>query len=95
MEAVWIATIGLFAAPVAAFITWFLNRGRDRSHSTSSLVTASSSAVDAIREVLDTYRSENKMLHESVGELMQLNISLKNEIDDLRQTVEECMKSHS
>jgi len=96
MEAVWIATIGLFAAPVAAFITWFLNRGRDRSHSTSNLVDASSSAVDAIHGVLVVVREENKSLRsalESVREqnktLLADNKRMSDEINKLRIAIED------
>ncbi len=95
VEGIWIATIGLFAAPIAATITWFLNRNKEHFHSTSYLVDASSSAVDAIHEVLGVVRAENKALRSALDSLREQNKTLlgdnarmSKEIHQLRVAIE-------
>ena len=78
-----VASIGFIAAPVAAFVTWFLSRGKQRDESTSSMVTASGVAVDAIHEVLEVLREQNIQLT-AENKLFRAEIAdLKVEIDKL------------
>ena len=95
---VYVAIIGLFAAPITGLVTWWLNRGRDRIDRTVSLITASGEAVDAIRDVmvalqhdldrarsdLDEVQAQYKELKESNESLLEINRELIESINSLR-----------
>ena len=92
-DGVWIAVLGLLVAPVASYITWILNRRKRTTDVSSSLVSASNTAVAAITDVLEELRVElhnakleieelkkiNRRLEISVAALTEQNQTLMNE----------------
>ena len=96
---VWVAVVGLFAAPLAAVITWWLNRGKERVDRSVSLISASGEAVDAIRDVMNTLQDDLERTKRDLAELRvqneQLLIANKQlvaSIHELRDSIRTAIK---
>lgn len=105
---VFVAIIGLFAAPITGVVTWYLNRGRDKVDRASSLISASGEAVDAIRDVmvalqndlnktkaeLDLLKFNCEEMKVLNGSLLETNRELLGSIDALRGELREGLEKH-
>lgn len=96
---VWLAAVGLFAAPVAAIITWWLNRGKTKLEGAVSLISASGEAVDAIRDVMNTLqddlertKTDLEELRDQNEQLLIANKQLVASIHELRDSIRTAMK---
>jgi len=71
-----VAIVSMFAAPIASWITWFLNRDKDKFAGTTTLITASGEAVDAMKDVLTTVREELERTKEMLVEMREQNTEM-------------------
>lgn len=102
-----VAVVSLLVAPIAALVTWALNKRQGLANIYNSLSETQQNAVEtintalqAVRTELDTAHSkidqliqENKLLRESIEELKVQNCQLLSENDALRKQVVELTKT--
>lgn len=82
-EGIILAVISLLAAPFAAWITWILNRRKRKTDVSSSLVNASTAAVDALKDVLEELRIELADAKSEIEELKDINKRLEAAVEEL------------
>lgn len=101
-----VAIIGILAAPIAAFITWFVNRKKHIADIYASLSESSQTAVETMQmtmitlhdELLDakikieTLITENELLRADLRELKNQNVLLLEENRALRKKIDEIGK---
>jgi uncharacterized protein YaaN involved in tellurite resistance len=83
-----IAILALFAAPLAAFVTWWLNRGKTSLEGAVSLVNASGAAVDAIHEVMGALQTDLEKTKLELEEVRKQNVILIQSMADLRELIQ-------
>ena len=89
-----VAVIGLFAAPAAAMITWWLNRGKDKMQSAVSLIAASGEAVDAIHDVMTALHADMARTKADMIELRDQNVLLREQNEQLRYQNEQLIEAN-
>lgn len=101
-----VAIIGILAAPIAAIITWLVNRKKHIADIYASLSESSQTAVETMQmtmttlhdELIDakskieTLISENELLRGDLRELKNQNILLLEENKALRKRIDEIGK---
>lgn len=97
-----IAIIGILAAPLAAVITWMLNRKKHIADIYAALSESSQTAVETMQMTMNELRTEleearhkiedliaeNELLRKDLHELKAQNIELMAEIQRLRASYE-------
>lgn len=97
-----IAIIGILAAPLAAVITWMLNRKKHIADIYAALSESSQTAVETMQMTMNELRTEleearhkiedliaeNELLRKDLHELKAQNIELMSEIQRLRASYE-------
>lgn len=105
-NAVFIAIVGILAAPIAAVVTWFVNRKKNIADIYASLSESSQTAVETMQmtmitlhdELLDakikieTLITENELLRADLRELKNQNVLLLEENRALRKKIDEIGK---
>jgi FtsZ-binding cell division protein ZapB len=100
--AILVAIIGVLAAPIAALITWMLNRKKHIADIYTALSESSQTAVETMqltmnelrteleeaRRKIDDLIAENELLRHDLHELKRQNQDLMNEIRGLRASYE-------
>jgi DNA repair ATPase RecN len=98
-----VAIIGVLAAPVAAFVTWFVNRKKHIADIYSALSDSSQTAVETMqmtmktlhdelidaKEKIESLIQENELLRADLRELKNQNIILLEENRELRTKIDE------
>jgi regulator of replication initiation timing len=98
-----VAIIGVLAAPVAAFITWFVNRKKHIADIYASLSESSQTAVETMQMTMTTLHdelldakvkiesliTENELLRQDLRELKNQNILLLEENKALRLKIDQ------
>jgi regulator of replication initiation timing len=98
-----VAVIGVLAAPVAAFVTWFVNRKKHIADIYSALSESSQTAVETMqmtmktlhdelidaKEKIESLIKENELLRADLRELKTQNIILLEENRELRMKIDE------
>lgn len=101
-----VAIIGVLAAPVAAFVTWLLNRKKHIADIYNALSESSQNAVETMqltmhelrielteaREKIDQLISENELLRDDLRSLRKQNTDLIKQIHDMRVSYEQSKK---
>jgi DNA repair ATPase RecN len=97
-----VAIIGVLAAPVAAFFTWFVNRKKHIADIYAALSDSSQTAVETMQMTMKTLHdelldakvkiesliSENELLRADLRELKDQNIMLLEENKALRNKID-------
>lgn len=97
-----VAIVGVLAAPVAAFATWFLNRKKHIADIYNALSESSQNAVETMqmtmnelrielseaREKIEELIKENELLRDDLKSLKEQNIALIKQIHDIRVSYE-------
>lgn len=103
MDALWIAIIGVLAAPVAALVTWFLNRKKNYAELYNVLSESSQTAVETMqltmhelrielvdaKDKIESLILENEMLRKDLRELKSQNQQLLAENRSLESKIED------
>jgi regulator of replication initiation timing len=98
-----VAIIGVLAAPVAAFFTWFVNRKKHIADIYSALAESSQSAVETMQMTMNTLHDElldakskienlleeNELLRQGLNELKVQNRILLEENKELRTKIDQ------
>jgi predicted nuclease with TOPRIM domain len=98
-----VAIVGVLAAPVAAFVTWLLNRKKHIADIYNALSESSQTAVETMqitmaelrielveaREKIEELIAENELLREDLKALKQQNVDLIKQIHDMRVSYEQ------
>jgi DNA repair ATPase RecN len=97
-----VAIIGVLAAPVAAFFTWFVNRKKHIADIYAALSDSSQTAVETMqmtmktlhdelidaKQKIDSLITENELLRADLRELKDQNIVLLEENKALRKKID-------
>jgi len=97
-----VAIIGVLAAPVAAFFTWFVNRKKHIADIYAALSDSSQTAVETMqmtmktlhdelidaKQKIDSLITENELLRADLRELKDQNIVLLEENKALRRKID-------
>lgn len=98
-----VAIVGVLAAPVAAFVTWLLNRKKHIADIYNALSESSQTAVETMqltmnelrielteaREKIDQLINENELLRKDLKALRKQNTDLIKQIHDMRVSYEQ------
>ena len=95
-----VAVVGLLVAPIAAFVTWALNKRQGLANIYNSLSETQQNAVETINTALQAVRTELDVAHSKIDQLLTENESLRESIrqllrenDELRKQVVELTKT--
>lgn len=89
-----VAIIGVLAAPVAAFFTWFVNRKKHIADIYSALAESSQSAVETMQMTMETLHDELKEAKERIEDLISENILLRQDLLELKEQNTELIKEN-
>ena len=106
MDALWVAIVGVLAAPIAAFVTWFLNRKKNYADLYNVLSESSQTAVETMQLTMQELRielveakdkiealiNENELRREDLHVLKKQNEQLLLENRALERKIEELSK---
>lgn len=98
-----VAIIGVLAAPIAAFLTWFTNRKKHIADIYAALSESSQTAVETMQMTMTTLHdelldakvkiesliTENELLRQDLRELKNQNILLLEENRSLRSKIDQ------
>lgn len=79
-----VAIIGVLAAPVAAFITWFVNRKKHIADIYSALTESSQSAVETMQMTMNELRLELVEARKKIEEMIEENVLLREDLQALK-----------
>lgn len=89
--AVLIAIIGVLAAPVAAVITWMLNRKKHIADIYNALSESSQTAVETMQMTMQELRLELVEARQKIEELIAENALLREDLAALKNQNEQLM----
>lgn len=89
-----VAIIGVLAAPVAAFFTWFVNRKKHIADIYSALAESSQSAVETMQMTMETLHDELKEAKERIEDLISENILLRQDLLELKEQNTELIREN-
>ena len=84
MDALWVAIVGVLAAPIAAFVTWFLNRKKNYADLYNILSESSQTAVETMQLTMQELRIELVEAKDKIDELIAENELLRNDLHELK-----------
>jgi Asp-tRNA(Asn)/Glu-tRNA(Gln) amidotransferase B subunit len=84
-----IAVIGILAAPIAAVVTWMLNRKQHISNIYAALSESSQSAVETMQLTMGELRTELNHARLKIEELIEENELLRKDLHEYAKAVEE------
>lgn len=90
-----VAIIGVLAAPLAALITWMLNRKKHVSEIYSILSESSQTAVETMQLTMQELRLELVEAKIKIEELISENEALRDDLRELKVQNELLMKENS
>ena len=91
MDALWVAIIGVLAAPIAAFVTWFLNRKKNFADLYSVLSESSQTAVETMQLTMQELRIELVEAKDKIDELIKENELLRGDLHTLKKQNEQLL----
>lgn len=87
----YIAILGVLAAPIAAFLTWFLNRKKHLADIYSVIAGASGEAVETMQMTMQELRHELSEARQKIEELIAENELLRQDLYALKCQNEQLM----
>lgn len=89
-----VAIIGVLAAPIAAFFTWFVNRKKHIADIYSALAESSQSAVETMQMTMQTLHTELKEAKDRIEDLIAENALLRLDLAELKNQNTELMREN-
>lgn len=89
-----VAIIGVLAAPLAAFATWFVNRKKHISDIYNALSESSQNAVETMQMTMNELRKELVEAKDKIEELIAENEALRGDLKELKVQNEALMKEN-
>ena len=80
-----IAVIGVLAAPIAALLTWLLNRRKHISEIYNILSESSQTAVETMQMTMQELRIELTEARVKIDELVEENAHLRSDMRELKE----------
>lgn len=91
-SAVIAALIGVLAAPIAAFATWFINRKKHIADIYTAIAGASGEAVETMQMTMQELRHELSEARQKIEELIEENELLRQDLAALKSQNEQLME---
>lgn len=91
MDALWVAIIGVLAAPIAAFVTWFLNRKKNYADLYNVLSESSQTAVETMQLTMQELRIELVEAKDKIDDLITENELLRQDLQELKKQNEQLL----
>lgn len=91
MDAIWIAVVGVLAAPLAAFSTWFLNRRKNYADLYNVLSESSQTAVETMQMTMQELRIELIETRTKIEDLIVENELLRSDLHEIKAQNEQLM----
>lgn len=89
-----VAIIGVLAAPIAVFFTWFVNRKKHISDIYSALAESSHFAVETMQMTMETLHEELTETKDRIEDLITENGLLRKDLLELKDQNTELMKEN-
>ena len=89
-----VAVIGILAAPIASFITWFLNRKKHVADFYNAVSESSQMAVETMQMTMSELRIELIEAKSKIEELIDENAALRDDLRELKIQNERLMKEN-
>jgi len=86
-----LAIVGVLAAPIAAFFTWFLNRKKHLADIYGVIAGASGEAVETMQMTMQELRLELSEARQKIEELIAENELLRQDLAALKTQNEQLM----
>lgn len=84
-DAIFIAVIGLLAAPIAALVTWMANRRKNIGDIYTALTDSAQTSIEMMQNTMETLHDELNLATKKIEELILANQTMQEEIAKLRQ----------
>lgn len=79
-----VAIVGILAAPIASFVTWFLNRKKHVADFYNAVSESSQMAVETMQMTMSELRIELIEAKSKIEELIKENELLRNDLHELK-----------
>ena len=89
-----VAIVGVLAAPVASFVTWFLNRKKHVADFYNAVSESSQMAVETMQMTMHELRIELIQAKDKIDELIKENVALRDDLKELKVQNERLMKEN-
>ena len=89
-----VAIVGVLAAPVASFVTWFLNRKKHVADFYNAVSESSQMAVETMQMTMSELRIELIQAKNKIDELIQENVALREDLRELKVQNERLMREN-
>ena len=90
--AILVAIIGVLAAPIAALITWMLNRKKHIADIYTALSESSQTAVETMQLTMNELRTELEEARRKIDDLIAENELLRHDLHELKRQNEDLMR---
>ncbi len=89
--AIFVAIIGVLAAPFAALITWMLNRKKHIADIYTALSESSQTAVETMQLTMNELRTELEEARRKIDDLIAENELLRHDLHELKRQNQDLM----
>ena len=89
-----VAIVGILAAPIASFVTWFLNRKKHVADFYNAVSESSQMAVETMQMTMSELRIELIEAKGKIEELIEENAALRDDLRELKYQNERLMKEN-
>ena len=89
-----VAIVGILAAPIASFVTWFLNRKKHVADFYNAVSESSQMAVETMQMTMSELRTELIQAKDKIDELIRENVALRDDLRELKDQNEKLMKEN-
>lgn len=89
-----VAIVGILAAPIASFVTWFLNRKKHVADFYNAVSESSQMAVETMQMTMSELRTELIQAKDKIEELIRENAALRDDLRELKIQNERLMKEN-
>jgi uncharacterized protein (DUF3084 family) len=83
--AILVAIVGVLAAPLAALITWTLNRKKHIADIYAALSESSQTAVETMQMTMNELRTELEEARRKIDDLIEENELLRHDLHELKK----------
>lgn len=89
-----VAIVGILAAPIASFVTWFLNRKKHVADFYNAVSESSQMAVETMQMTMTELRTELIQAKDKIEELIRENAALRDDLRELKIQNERLMREN-
>lgn len=89
-----VAIVGVLAAPIASFVTWFLNRKKHVADFYNAVSESSQMAVETMQMTMGELRIELIQAKDKIEELILENEALRSDLRELKSQNQRLMQEN-